>query len=131
MALGICSCQQGMDGSPCSHQAAVVLNFHNRSLNFIPTMHAQSRRHLAYIALGDKVEMDLKFYASLSQMNIESSNVTEPVTDTYGPDFSNSRSSSSATTKWPTLKLLHCLPQHSTVLDPDLEDMQLPFVVGD
>ena len=90
MALGICSCQQGMDGSPCSHQAAVVLNFHHRSLNFIPTMHAQSRRHLAYIPLGDKVEMDLKFYASLSQMNTESSNVTEPVTDTYGPDFSNS-----------------------------------------
>ena len=90
MALGTCSCKQGMDGSPCSHQAAVVLHFHHRSLNFIPTMHAKSRRHLAYIALGDKVETDLNFYASLSQKNIENSHTTEEKTDTYGPDFSNS-----------------------------------------
>ena len=44
MALGNCACPHGMDGSPCSHQAAVILHFHCKSLNFIPTMHAASRK---------------------------------------------------------------------------------------
>lgn len=65
MAFGICSCKHGKDGSPCSHQAAVVLHYHHKSLNFIPTMHAPSRKQLAYIALGDQAEKKLEFYADI------------------------------------------------------------------
>jgi len=65
MALGNCACPHGMDGSPCSHQAAVILHFHCKSLNFISTMHAASRKQLAYIALGNRPEQSLDFYAPI------------------------------------------------------------------
>ena len=67
MALGTCSCPHGIDGSSCSHQAAIVFHFHQKSLNFIPTMHAPSRKQLAVIALGKRAEQNLDFYASLTQ----------------------------------------------------------------
>ena len=38
MSVGFCTCVLGSDGSPCSHQAAVAINFRKFSLNFIPTM---------------------------------------------------------------------------------------------
>ena len=38
MDLCTCSCPQGMDGSPCIHQAAVVKHHHSVSLNFVPTL---------------------------------------------------------------------------------------------
>ena len=88
MALGNCACPHGMDGSPCSHQAAVILHFHCKSLNFIPTMHAASRKQLAYIALGNRAEQSLGFYASLTQ--IEENKETGHGHDAPGdePDFS-------------------------------------------
>ena len=63
MSVGFCTCVLGSDGSPCSHQAAVAINFQKFSLNFIPIMHPEARKLMAYIALGEKAEDDLSFYA--------------------------------------------------------------------
>ena len=65
--VGTCSCIRGTHGSPCSHQLAVALHFRKASLNCIPTLHPSSRRLLAFIALGKEANMDISFYASVSQ----------------------------------------------------------------
>ena len=86
MALGTCSCTHGKDGSPCSHQGAIVLHFHHKALNFIPTMHASSRKQLSYIALGNRAEQSLDFYASLAEETQEIVHGSDMTND--GPDFS-------------------------------------------
>ena len=90
MALGTCSCSHGKDGSPCSHQGAIILHFHHKALNFIPTMHASSRRQLAYIALGNRAEQSLDFYASLTQAEDTQEIVHGSDMTSDGPDFSHS-----------------------------------------
>ena len=67
MNIGTCSCVAGKDGSPCSHQLAVAINFHRVSLNCIPTFHSSTRRQLACIAIGSEAKSDLSFYAAVSQ----------------------------------------------------------------
>ena len=67
MNIGTCSCVAGKDGSPCSHQLAVAINFHRVSLNCIPTFHSSMRRQLACIAIGSEAKSDLSFYAAVSQ----------------------------------------------------------------
>ena len=64
-------CTYVLDGSPCSHQAAVAINFRKSCMNFIPSMHPESRRLMAHIALGEKAENDLSFYAAVSQASDE------------------------------------------------------------
>ena len=54
MNIGTCSCVAGKDGSPCSHQLAVAINFHRVSLNCIPTFNSSTRRQLACIAIGSE-----------------------------------------------------------------------------
>lgn len=54
MELGICSCNAGRDGSPCSHQAAIVKHYHIPSVNCIPSLSAESRQLVANIALGNR-----------------------------------------------------------------------------
>ena len=88
MALGTCSCPHGKDGSPFSHQGAIVLHFHHKALNFIPTMHASSRKQLAYIALGNRAEQSLDFYASLTQAEETQEIVHGSDMTSDGPDFS-------------------------------------------
>jgi len=73
MSVGFCTCVLGSAGSPCSHQAAVAINFRRASINFIPSMHPESRKLMAYIALGDKAEDDMSFYAAISQASDEKS----------------------------------------------------------
>ena len=87
-ALGTCSCPHGKDGSPCRHQGAIVLHFHHKALNFIPTMHASSRGQLAYIALGNRAEQSLDFYASLTQAEETQEIVHGSDMTSDGPDFS-------------------------------------------
>ena len=67
MEIGRCTCPQGMDGSPCSHQAAITLNFGSPSVNCIPTLDPEGKRKLAYIAYGADAIQDLSFYCTLSQ----------------------------------------------------------------
>ena len=67
MFLSTYSCKCGQDGSSCSHQAAVVLHYHHRSFNFIPTMHTPSRMQLAYLDMVDKAEQKSEFYTDIPQ----------------------------------------------------------------
>ena len=67
MHLGTCSCPQGINGAPCSHQAAISKYFHIYSINSIPTLFPERRRELATIALGKEAKTDLACYASIHQ----------------------------------------------------------------
>ena len=67
-AIGVCTCTQGRDGSPCAHQASIV---YQESLNFICTMSSRSRFKIASIALGDQAITSTSFYASLHQKAME------------------------------------------------------------
>ena len=73
MKLGVCSCNGGQDGSPCSHQAAIVKHFHIPSINCIPTLSPETRQHLAMIAIGCQAVQDPNFYSSLHQKKHEQS----------------------------------------------------------
>ncbi len=66
MAIGVCTCRQGQDGSPCSHQAAVALNFGCPTVNCIPVLDPEGKRRLAFIAYGKDAVQDLSFYATLN-----------------------------------------------------------------
>ena len=93
MALGVCSCTAGQDGSPCSHQAAVVKHYHIPAVNTIPTLSSESRQLLANIALGSSAVQSSHFYSSLHQKHEEQvslrsaqeSNVDNP--DFSGPEW--------------------------------------------
>ena len=50
MDLCTCSCPQGMDGSPCIHQAAVAKHHHSVSFNFVLTLYPSVRRDIATLA---------------------------------------------------------------------------------
>ena len=71
--IGVCSCTAGQDGSPCSHQAAIVNHFHVASVNCIPTLSSTTRQQLAVIAVGSRAVQDLNFYSSLHQKKQEQS----------------------------------------------------------
>ena len=91
MDLCTCSCPQGMDGSPCAHQAAVVKHYYSDSLNFVPTLHPSARRDIAIVALGDEAEKHLTFYSSLHQQKDEQVRAQDQATInpyTEEPDFS-------------------------------------------
>ena len=51
--IGFCTCPKGRDGSPCLHQAAVVVQYGEYGLNFITSMSPSARQKLVRIALGD------------------------------------------------------------------------------
>ena len=70
MQIGICTCPQGQDGSPCSHQAAVIIHFGSPSVNCIPTLDPIGKRMLAYIAYGEDAIQHLSFYTTLGQSAI-------------------------------------------------------------
>ena len=69
--IGVCTCEHGQDGSPCVHQAAVVLIFGQESINYIATLSANARLKLARIALGSSAIQQLSFYSSLHQQSLE------------------------------------------------------------
>ena len=73
MELGICSCNAGSDGSPCSHQAAIVKHFHIPSVNCVPTLSPESRHLLASIALGSNSIQNPQFYSSLHENSFSNS----------------------------------------------------------
>ena len=83
ISLGTCTCVAGKDGTPCSHQSAVTLHFHVASCNIIPTLQPSCRRDLAFIAVGNKANNDIEFYASISQCCDEDEHVV--TVDTVNP----------------------------------------------
>ena len=84
MTVGVCTCPQGIDGSPCSHQAAVAIHYDKASINCIPTLAPAIRLIYAQIALGEKAEKNPAFYASLH----DKTTTTSMEVDMFDPDFS-------------------------------------------
>ena len=62
MEIGTCSCEIGKNGSPRSHQAAIVLHYNIESVNFVPTLHPSLRQDIAFLALGNKASKTIEFY---------------------------------------------------------------------
>ena len=74
MDIGTCSCPAGIDGSPCSHQAAVVLYYKCASINCVNTT-PEGKRSLAFIAFGENSVSDLSFYQTINEFH-EPTNTT-------------------------------------------------------
>ena len=51
--IGFCTCPRGTNGSPCVHQAAVVIQCGEYGLNFISGASSSSRQTLAQVVLGE------------------------------------------------------------------------------
>ena len=84
MIVGVCTCPQGIDGSPCLHQAAVSIHYGRASINCIPTISPKVRQIYAQIAIGDKASTNISFYGSLH------SNVSNcEDTDMFHADFNS------------------------------------------
>ena len=89
--IQFCTCLRGKDGSPCTHQAAVVIQYGEHGLNFITSASSSARQRLAQIALGDGAIQDAGFYSSLHQKSLEaerSISANGENTQTDKPDFS-------------------------------------------
>ena len=71
MQIGVCTCTKGQDGSPCIHQAAVLVHFGDESVNYIATLSASRRHNIAQLSLGDGAVQNSSFYASIHQQSID------------------------------------------------------------
>ena len=68
--LGICTCQQGVNGNACPHLAAVALKFGINNANFIPQT-ANERFNLATLAVGSNKTFRVTQFVSLHQKELE------------------------------------------------------------
>ena len=69
---GFCTCTKGRDGSPCIHQAAIVLQHGENGLNYIGAMSSTIiRQTIANIALGEGAIKSTSFYSSLHQQSLQ------------------------------------------------------------
>ena len=68
--IGCCACPRGKDGSPCTPQAAVLIQYGEYSFNFISSSSPLARQKLAQIALGDCAIQNLGFYSYLHQESL-------------------------------------------------------------
>lgn len=75
--MGTCSCPQGINGAPCSHQTATSKYFHVCSINTIPTLFLERQRDLAITALGKEAKKDLAYFSSIHQKAEETTQNTE------------------------------------------------------
>ena len=112
MIVGVCTCPQGINGSPCSHQAAVAIHYDKASINCIPTLAPAIRQIYAQITLGEKADKNPAFYASLH----DKTPTTSMEVDVFHPDF---------TTR--SMDLIRSGAKSDSVVDTtlDLSDMQL------
>jgi hypothetical protein len=51
-SIGTCTCPAALGGSPCKHQAAVAIKYHEGSFNFIPALSIDDCMNYRYIACG-------------------------------------------------------------------------------
>ena len=85
MNLGMCECENGMDGSACKHQYVLWANSIANCSNFIPVFNKAERRQFAEIALGNS--LSLPYYEGLherilntptaSELGLDTENTTE------------------------------------------------------
>ena len=69
--IGFCTCPNGTNGSPCVHQAAVVIKFGQYGINYVCSTSSSARKILAQIALGESAIKNSGFYSSLHQESLE------------------------------------------------------------
>ena len=50
--LSMCSCPNGFNGAPCTHQFAVLKHFGRSSMNFLPHYNERLRKRLLFLATG-------------------------------------------------------------------------------
>jgi len=62
-----CSCEISKNGSPCSHQAAIVFHCNIESVNFVPTLHPLLCQDIAFLVLGNKAIKNIEFYSALHE----------------------------------------------------------------
>ena len=86
--IGICSCDNAQDGSPCIHQAAVVQNF---GIDFICTLSASARLKIATIALGRGAVSQLSFYQCTDSFEGPKWNLVRSNDDTLNAKCENGR----------------------------------------
>ncbi|CAG8750923.1 31263_t:CDS:2, partial [Racocetra persica] len=81
-SIGTCICFAVLGGSPCKHQAAVAIKYHEGSFNFIPALSIDDCMIYRYIACGT-VANDSAFYASLRAplMAENSQTIIKPIQD--------------------------------------------------
>ena len=77
----------GTNGSPCVHQAAVVIKFEQYAPNYVCSTSSSARKILAQIPLGESAIKNSVFYSSLHQEPLEekcssSKNDTQDQTNT-------------------------------------------------
>ena len=75
--IGFCTCTRGRDGSPCVHQAAVVIKCGEYSPNFTSSASSSARLILAQVALGEGAIKHPGFYSCLHQQSLEESSTCE------------------------------------------------------
>ena len=78
MTFGTCSCIDGSNRSPCSHQLAVVLHYRRMSMNCISTLHAIARRQLAFIVHGNEANRDISAVSQCHDETMHTDTVNEP-----------------------------------------------------
>ena len=54
MLVGVCTCPQGLDGSPCKHQAAIAIHYGTPSINCIPALAPRFAAYMPKLPLGKK-----------------------------------------------------------------------------
>ena len=89
--MEVCTCPQGLDSLPCSHQAAVSIRHDKALINSIPTLALKICQMYAQIALGDKAYKSL--YAGLHDTEVN----TSMKVDMFNPNFTS-----------PTVDLIQC-----------------------
>ena len=88
MLVGVCTCPQGLDGSPCKHQAAIAIHSGTPSINCIQTLAPQIRRIYTQIALGKEAVTSFSFYVGIHD-HIEDIIKNEQNDRCMHPDFSS------------------------------------------
>ena len=120
--IGLYTCVRGRDGSPCLHQAAIVVHFGEYGLNFVASMSSVARQKLAQIALGDGAIKDPGFYTSLHQESMNDKQKEQQDTSDFSGTHWNLITSSDDVEQIPT-----------SDTTPDVENMceMIDFVAED
>jgi hypothetical protein len=87
MLLGVCSCENGKDGSPCKHQYLLWVSGKANGINFVPVTSPELQQKLAWVALG--ASLPIKHYTTL-RCNVHDCELTSPpqeTTNTHTPEI--------------------------------------------
>ena len=104
--IGVCTCPMGQQGSPCSHQAAIIIHYGEESCNYVATTSASARMNIARLAIGDGAIHDVLFYSSLHQKELDEKYGSHPKSELAKKETQQSpcHEPSFSTTDWDALQ---------------------------